>query len=271
MNKSVVKVLSTLFPGPITRFAYKQLTNPQIKKLRDTEIEVLDQSEKEVFPFHDFKIQTYVWPGGPDKVMLIHGWEGQAGNFADLVLKLREHNYTVYAFDGPSHGFSSVGKTSLFEFTELVGILARRWKVDKLVSHSFGGVATSYALYANPDIKIRKYALLTTPDKFSERIDDVAAQVGISDKVKQKLIRRLEAETGQSVSKLNVSEFVKTASVDKALIIHDKADTVIPIARSRNVHRNWPVCDFLEVEGTGHFKILRTPHILDTVIGFLKD
>lgn len=270
MKKKLVKILSHLIPTQITNFAYKQLTNPQIKKLRLHEIEVLDTAQKEIFKFHDFDIQTYKWQGGSDKVLLIHGWEGQAGNFADLIEKLITQNYTVYAFDGPSHGFSSKGETSLIEFTELVGILIRKYAVTKLVSHSFGGVATTYALFNNLDLKIERFVLLATPDKFTERIDDVAEQVGITEKVKNKLVKRLEKETSLKLDNLNVSEYVKTINVEKALIIHDKDDKVIPINRSKNVFDNWEVCEFLEIEGTGHFRILRTESVLAKTISFLN-
>ncbi len=270
MKKTFIKLLSTILPNQVANFAYNQLTNPQIKKLRPNELEVLDKSQKEILKFQDFDIQLYTWLGGQDTVLLIHGWEGQAGNFADLIQKLLEQNYTIYAFDAPSHGFSSTGKTSLFEFTELVGVLIRKFGVSKLVSHSFGGVATTFALFKNLDLKINKYVLLTTPDKFSERIEDVAEQVGITNKVKNILINRLEKETSLDVNQLNVSKFVKTINVNKALIIHDKKDTVIPISRSKNVHNNWKACEFIEIEGTGHFRILRTKSVIDKTLEFLN-
>ena len=69
--------------------------------------------------------------------------------------------------------------------------------------------------------------LFTTPDKFSQRIDFVAESVGVSPKVKEKLIKRLEEELQMDVSKLNVSDFVKTVNVKKALILHDKNDGVL--------------------------------------------
>lgn len=271
MHKSIVKILSRLFPNQIVNFAYQQLTNPQIKKLRPQEIEVLDRSQKEILKFQNFDIQLYTWKGGLDKVLLIHGWEGQAGNFADLVQLLLERKYTVYAFDAPSHGYSSRGKTSLFEFTELVGTLIQKYEVKKLISHSFGGVATTYALFNNKNLKIDKYVLLTTPDKFIERINDVAEKVGITEKVKEKLINRLAQETKLDVRKLNVSEFVKEINVSNALIIHDTKDRVIPIERSKNVQANWKNCQFIEIQGTGHFRILRTKRVAEKTLEFLTD
>jgi pimeloyl-ACP methyl ester carboxylesterase len=270
MKKKLVRIASILFPKKVAAFAYDQLTRPQVHKLREHELKVLDTSEKSVIPFKGFDIQTYTWPGGAKKVLLIHGWEGQAGNFADLILKLQQENYTVYAFDGPSHGFSSRGKTSLFEFTELVGYFIREFEVKKLVSHSFGGVATTYSLFANSDLIIDRYALLTTPDRFSERIDDVASQTGITDKVKARLIARLNEETGYDANDLNVHAFVQKVNVEKALILHDKHDKIIPIDQSRNVHQHWQNSEMEEVEGTGHFRILRTDAVLERVMVFLE-
>ncbi len=271
MKQSVVKIISTIFPTPVAAWAYSQLLNPQVKKLRDNELAVLDKAEKAIFKFKNFDIQLYTWRGGADSVLLIHGWEGQAGNFTDVVEQLIARNYTVYAFDAPSHGFSSKGQTSLFEFIELVGILIRKYSVRKLISHSFGGVATTYALYINPDLHIDKYLLFTVPDKFSERIDDVAAQAGITEKVKNKLIRRLAAETNLDIHSLNVSDFVKKINVAQALIIHDSNDTVIPIERAQNVAANWQNAQLVEITGTGHFRILRTPSVIAEGLAFLQD
>jgi len=269
MKKQLVRIASILFPNFVTSFAYNQLTNPQVRKLRENELSTLDKSEKEQLKFKDFDIQLYTWKGGEKKVLLIHGWEGQAGNFSDLIEMLLENEYTVHAFDGPSHGFSSKGPTSLFEFSGLVGVLIKKFNIKMLISHSFGGVATTYALFNNPDLQIEKYVLLTTPDKFIERINDVSEMVGINDKVKRSLINRLENETGIDVATLNVSDFVKHINVKKSLIIHDKNDKVIPIGRSKNVHKNWAVSEFIEIEGTGHFRILRTKKILDKVLKYL--
>lgn len=269
MKKKIVTFLSKIAPNILMNYAYRQLTNPQIRKLRESEVEILNYSKKEIFEFRDFKIQTYKWEGGKNKILLIHGWEGQAGNFSDIIKELTKSNFSVYAFDGPSHGFSSRGKTSLFEFTELVGVLIEKYKVSQLISHSFGGVATTYSLFNN-NLSIEKYVLLTTPDKFSERIDDVCERNGITKKVKYKLINHIEKELKINVSSINVSDFVKRIDVKQALIIHDKYDKVVPIKQSKNVYANWKTCKFIEVEKTGHFGILKNDSVINLVLDFLK-
>lgn len=269
MKKVLIKIASRLFPKGVTSFAYNQLSNPQVRKLRNNELAILEQAEKEKYRFKEFDIQLYTWKGGEREVLLINGWEGQAGNFSDLIEELMRTGFTVHAFDAPSLGFSSKGSTSLFEFSELVGELIESYRVSNLISHSFGGVAVTYALYSRQELKIGTYILLTTPDKFTERIDDVSEMVGIGKNVKNLLKAKLRKETGLDPDMLNVSEFVKQINVERSLIIHDRGDKVIPISRSRNVHRNWSCSEFLEVEGTGHFRILRTKRVIDSVIDFL--
>ncbi|MCH2043267.1 MAG: alpha/beta hydrolase [Saprospiraceae bacterium] len=271
MRKQFVKFLSIILPKVVSNIAYKNIVSPQQHKFREHELKVLDTAHKEQLDFDAFKIQIYTW-GNPEheKILLIHGWEGQAGNFSDLIPVLIEANYHVIAFDAPSHGLSSKGETSLFQFSDLVETMIRKYKCTKLISHSFGGVATTYALYNNPDLHIERYALLTTPDKFTERIDYVAQQVGITNKVKNMLIKRLEKELNVDVSATNVSNFVKAIDVEKAMIIHDKNDRVITIQQSQNVANNWPVCQLKEIEGTGHFRILRTQSVLNEVTQFMN-
>jgi len=270
MKKLVVKLLSLVAPQVVASYAYKILTNPQVRKLRPNELVVLNRADKKTIKFGEFDIQAYLWGDSKnEKILLVHGWEGQAGNFSDLISLLLEKEYFVISFDGPSHGYSSKGQTSLFEFSDLVALMLKTYQCKKLVSHSFGGVATTYALSRNQNIEIDKYALITTPDKFSQRIDAVADMVGISNTVKFLLISRLENDMNIKVDEIGVSNFVTKANVGRALIIHDKEDRVIPVSQSQNVARNWENCHLEEIEGTGHFRILRTNKVLDKVIEFM--
>ncbi|MFK7756442.1 MAG: alpha/beta fold hydrolase [Flavobacteriales bacterium] len=269
MKQPFISLASRLMPSVVVKYAYYQLTHPQVRKLREHELEILDTALKGWYNYSTTRIRTYIWKGGSKSIMLVHGWEGQAGNFSDLIVALQRENYTIYAFDAPSHGFSDGGSTSLFEFTEVVAELIKHWKVKYVVSHSFGGVAVTYALKSNPELALTKYALLTTPDKFLERIDQVASQIGITEKVKLKLIERMESETGFLASTLDVSKFVQEIKVCEALIIHDRNDRVIPLTQSQNVNKNWENSLLEVLEGTGHFRILRTPKVIDRVIQFL--
>ena len=268
MKKQTIAILSRLFPKLIVNLAYKQLNNPQVKKNRPHELAILETAHPSTLEFSGFNIRTYQWGQGEETVLLVHGWEGQAGNFADLVEPLVARGYRVLAFDAPAHGFSTHKPTSLFDFTSLVGKMLKDHQPAKVISHSFGGVAVTYALANDPSLSVEKYVLLTTPDKFSERIDYVAEQTGISKRVKQDLMQKVERETGLKIDTLSVSKFVGKAKVAAALILHDTADKVISVEQSRNVNRQWEQSELQELSGTGHYRLLRSPEAIEAVVQF---
>ena len=72
------------------------------------------------------------------------------------------------------------------------------------------------------------------------------------------------------VKTVSVSQFVQSINVEKAMIVHNKNDGVIPISQSQNDAENWKNCKLKTVEETGHFRILRTESVLDEVVDFLK-
>jgi pimeloyl-ACP methyl ester carboxylesterase len=271
MKRKITRFVSGIAPTIFVNFAFRKLTSPQVYKLRPHEAEVLDQAEKSIFLFQESEIQIYEWKAGPQKVLLIHGWEGQAGNFADLIDRFLAQNISVVAFDGPAHGKSSAPKngTSLFNFADLVGVMIERYSIKKLVSHSFGGVATTYALAQIPHFQIDKYVLFTTPNRFLDRIEDVAKFVGFHDKVKEKLKKRIESRFNLVLTDLDVEKFVQTANVKEALILHDTFDKVLSVEESREVAKMWKAAKLIEVTETGHYRILRTATVLDKAIAFL--
>ncbi len=270
MKKKIICFLSLIFPNIFVSIAYKHLTIPKTHKLRSHEAVVLENAKQDYFCFEDFRIKIYEWGSGSKSILLVHGWEGQAGNFADLIKVLVNDDYTVFAFDGPGHGSSSKGETSLFKFSNLVGELIRKFKVKKLVSHSFGGVATAVYLGKNPDIFIENYILFTTPNKFEDRIKFVTETFGVSNKVSEMLFDKIEREEGILIRDMNVAEYAQKSKVEKALILHDTNDRILPLDQSKEVNLAWENATLEEVTGTGHYKILRTESVLQRALEFLN-
>jgi len=230
------------------------------------------RAAQETLDFRGFEIRTYSWnPGATPPILLVHGWEGQAGNFADLVDRLVAEGHSVFSFDAPAHGLSSRAPTTIFDFISLVALMIERVRPNLLVSHSFGSVATTAALSELPDVTIERYAMVTTPDRFQQRIDELTTELGVSQRACARLVQRLESEIGQPVSELNVSDYVGHIRVGTARIFHDKSDRIIDIEHARRVASSDERFELEEVEGTGHYRILRTPAVLDSIRSFLLD
>ena len=58
MKRKLVGLASNLFPNLIANYAYKQLTNPQVRKLRENELNTLDKAKKEKFKFKLYPTET---------------------------------------------------------------------------------------------------------------------------------------------------------------------------------------------------------------------
>lgn len=269
--RPLIKLLSAAAPNFVVKKAYKKILEPQVFKLRPHEIEVLDQSHRQKIEINQIGIQTYTWGNGDKKILLVHGWEGQAGNFSDIIPALLENDYTVYAFDAPSHGYSEKGSTTMFDFSAIVLQMLEEYQIDQIISHSFGSVGTTHCLSKHQDLEISKYIMITTPDRFESRINDVASFVGLSNNVKNKLINKLESEFNLKVEDQNVSDFVQKTNVKQSLILHDVADKIINIEQSKSVANAWgKTCKLVEINNTGHFRILRTDFVVAEIINFLK-
>ena len=269
MKKTIRWLLASLFPNYFVRKAFAFLTTPILYKIRSHEKDQLEKAQKENFAYLDFNIQLYKWGNGEKHILLVHGWEGHAGNFADLIQRLIQYNYTVHAFDGPSHGASSKGPTNSFEFTNLVETLMRKFNITQVVSHSFGSVASLIALGSHPEIQIDRYVGFTVPNKFRERLEEITAQIGLPNSIVNRLINKIEASHDVKVDEVNVEDYAQKASIQKALLLHDKNDRVLPFEKSKEVAEKWSVAELIEIEGSGHYKILRVPEVLEKAVDFL--
>ena len=93
--KLIFKIIDKIAPIIAARMAYRFMSNPKVRKLRDIEEVILQEAKQDRVQFRDFKIQRYSWGiEGRPVVLLVHGWEGQAGNFAALISLLTEKGYS---------------------------------------------------------------------------------------------------------------------------------------------------------------------------------
>ena len=270
MNKKTVLLLSNIFPSFFAKRFYHRLLHPQIKKMQKQEVDVLAKDEKEMLSINNNNIQLYKWGNAEKKILLVHGWEGQAGNYSDLIEKLLVHQYTVYAFDGPGHGNSSGGKNIMYDYLDLVAVIITKLTIKNIVSHSFGSVVSTYSLAKIPHHKIEKIVLLTTPHTFSNYLLNISQKIGISDKAVQLFLKRVEGERKEKITDFDVSKFVQKANIESALIIHDINDKVIPISEAEAVDKDWDNATLQKITDTGHFKILRSLDVTNTIIEFME-
>ncbi|OEK04983.1 alpha/beta fold hydrolase [Roseivirga misakiensis] len=265
--KGYLSLLQLISPKLAAKQMFNFMSNPRIIKLRDFENEILDRSKKETVRFKSFDIQSYTWGDESDKVaMLIHGWEGQAGNFGGLIDPLLAKGYRVIAFDAPSHGYSSKGKTNMFDFVEIIDSFMVKIKPELVISHSFGSVIASASILNQSQLHFKNWIMVTSPHDFRERIQDVTDTLSISKPTVDILVRMIEEDLGESIDNLNMTNYCKRIkNVDQVTIVHSIHDKILPIRTSRKVHEAFEESEMIELENLGHYKILWSDELKEIV------
>ena len=253
-----MQLLQLFSPNAAVNQIYKFMSNPRVHKLRTSEEEVLDTATQRFVSFDGFQLKRYYWgEANQKKALLIHGWEGQAGNFAALITTLRQKGYQVLLYDAPSHGSSSKGPTNMFQFADFMDSVVAEYQPNLVISHSFGSVTTAKALIENRAVPIDHWIMVTTPYLFRNRINGVADVLGVSKKVVNRLVRKLEKELNQSMDELNMFTYCKQLTqVKKATLVHSKTDKILPINNSIEVNKAFPNSELVELDNLGHYAIL---------------
>ncbi len=257
-SKIYFKVMNALFPTVLAKQVYRFMSNPRVRKLRVFEEDILEKAAQEQIKFKEFDIQLYAWGDPKNEVaLLVHGWEGQAGNFGGMVDILLAKNYYIIAFDGPAHGRSSKGSTNMFEFSELATVLLHKYKPTTIISHSFGSVTSMIAMSENLEIPIKQWLAVTIPHDFKDRINQVSETLGVGAKTINKVIKIVESDMGASIDTLNMKNYgPKLKHVKKALIVHSKTDKILPIESARIAHKEIIQSELIELDNLGHYSIL---------------
>lgn len=257
ISKKLAPLLYLIAPSYLRRKAMKRLANPVQRKTRPFEDRILAEARKNTRPFKHFTIAEYTWGYGPKKALLVHGWEGRAANFAALIPLLVDHGYTVRAFDAPSHGNSSIASTSMLDYSDLTEAFLKEGPFDLLLSHSFGSVPLTFALNrADAEIPLNRLMFITSPDRFTDRVDQIVATLGLPERAKDALLADFETSTGLPAKTMSVSHLCTNLRPLHARVLHGSSDQVLPMAWSKRVCEHLPNCQFSLIDEAGHYRIL---------------
>tara|TARA_B110001452_G_scaffold260817_1_gene258775 strand:+ start:1808 stop:2656 length:849 start_codon:yes stop_codon:yes gene_type:complete len=263
--KKVFNTLQKISPRLTAKIAFNFISKPKGKKIRAFEKAILEIATKDIIRFNKFNIQTYKWGNGTKKALLIHGWGGRASNFGAIIPELTKNNYTVISFDGPCHGESTKKKTSFFEMSDLVKLFLKKDKYDLIITHSMGTVLTFTAMNSIK-YKVNQMIVLTSPSKFLEFIDLAVTQFGLTNKTTRLLINKIRKTTTEyDPITLDAESIVKDIEMKNVTFIHDKFDKVIPIEKTKNVSSFIKNSKLIEIEGTGHFKMLWSKKVVKII------
>ena len=263
--KKVFKILQKISPKLTTRIAFNFISKPKNGKIRSFEKSILEIATKSSLRFKKFIIKSYSWGNGNKKALLIHGWGGRASNFGAIIPELIKDDYTVISFDGPCHGDSTKKRTNFFEMTDLVKLFLQKDNYDLIITHSMGSVLTFTAMGALK-YKVNQMIILTSPSRFLEFIELAVVQFGLTAKTTKLLINKISKTTKEyNPRTFRASDIIKKLEIKDVTFIHDRSDKIIPIEITKSVSSYIKNSKFIEIEGTGHFKMLWSKKVIEII------
>jgi len=216
------------------------------------------------------RIAVHEWGSGADVVLLVHGWQGRASQFAPLVRELLAERFRVVAVDMPAHGDAPGRATSVFDWLDAIrAVQARHGALHGLVGHSLGGLA---ALTAAADgVQVRRVVTASAPADASAVFDAFRDRLGMdapTDAAMRALFERRYFPGQDPIARVSgVARPLRTSV--STLVAHDVRDRVIPHAEALRVRAAVPGAAALDTDGGWHARLVRSDAFLDAAVAHL--
>lgn len=272
--KAIRLLFSTLgyiFPRPMARLAYRFFSTPRHRARHRSSDELLESARIFEFMYGRQLLKGYEWGYSGRTVLLVHGWESRGTALRSFVPALLEMGYRVVAFDGPAHGNSDGKRTNLLHFSGAVrAIINQVGGVHAIITHSFGGASTAFAL-ANLDnsIKVEKLVLIGVPNRMHLVLKDAMETLNVPPPTAKRFLEYIEQKVKFPIREADTSRAELQEQVREILIVHDEQDAIVPISEAKAIFDAWPNARLLISKGYGHYRLMKNPDLVRYIATFI--
>ena len=263
------RIFSFLSPTLAALAAFELFQRPHQKKTRSRELELYTRYSERRIPCDPEPILLYE-NGPPDgyPVVLVHGWESNAGSMLAIADALVERQFRVLVLGLPAHGRSALRKTNMVMASRYIRILLESENLNagfSMITHSFGSGASALALRGT-SIKPDHLFFLTSPDRICDIFSGFAHQIGLGKAAAGKLILRTERFVPFRMEAFNISDFVSEIQWDKLTLMQDINDQVLPWANAQSIREKNPTIELIPLKDKGHYRILWDREVIGLIL-----
>ncbi len=260
-----------LFPGAAARVAYQLFSTPRVRAKHSVSDHLLESARLFEFLYGRQVLKGYEWGKGEQVVLLVHGWESRGTALRSFVPALVGKGYRVVAFDGSAHGNSDGKHTNIMHFAGAVRAIIRQiGSVHGIITHSFGGASTVFALSnTHPAIEVEKLVLIGVPNRMTRVLNEAAASMKLPTRVKKRFWDLLERKLGTPLDQADLSKAADRVKVKDLLIVHDRFDPVVAFRSAEEIHEAWEDSTLLISEGYGHYRLMKNSDLVRRVTEFI--
>lgn len=270
--KFYYQTLSLLSPKMAANSAFELFKKVRKKDIREREKPFYEKATRQDIAFGPEKIHTYSF-GNPehDNVILIHGWDSNAGSLSKFIAPLLAKNKHVISLNLPAHAQYKSSKTTILECKDAVKTLLNNLpdlQSTSIISHSFGSAVTGYAL-SEISKPVDKLMFLTSPNKMDVIFIQFKNIIGLNNKAYKILIDKANNILNEDLEAFYVHDKLNKASFNKLTIFHDVNDKIISIKNSRLMTEKVPNSTLKTYENIGHYRMLWNDTLVNDVMAAL--
>lgn len=249
-----------------------QRTFSHRRRFRERELRFYRESGYFRTTWVDEDLHCYEW-GDPSHhmVLLIHGWNSNAGSMHSLAHDLVQHGCYVVALDLPAHGHSALRTTNLMKCSSAFRALIQRLLPQQpfsVVSHSFGSAVVAHAL-SGSRFRIDRWAMLTSPDQVRDIFREYKESIGLGERSYVFMQQKAEEILGEKLSEVTVVKKLESITYSQLLLLHDPLDRMLPFANAEAIAGAAPAARLVTLEGTGHYRMLSDQKVVGEVRNFI--
>ncbi len=211
------------------------------------------------------KIAAWRLGEGP-AVLLVHGWQDDNSLWGPLIHALADIGIASVAFDLPGHGFSTGSNCTPVAASEAIEAVARELgPIDAVVTHSFGGPATGFALMNG--FSVRRVVLVAAPRGRNKGWFRMAEERGIPVEVVHRARELYANDVGPERANFDLAN---VASPVETLVLHSMDDDAVEWDdNSQVIAQQWPNAELVLCDGLGHRMIAQDRGVIERIVTFV--
>ena len=214
-------------------------------------------------------IEIYRMEAEGERVLLVHGWNGRAGQFHAIAQSCHDAGLDVTALDLPGHGRSDDRHTALPEFVDAISeVYAHHGPFDHVIGHSIGAIAVLNG--PRFGLKFKKIVTISIPaTKVRSLFQSFTEMFGLSvEKYTDLLIERASKKYNADPNSFDPCIVSKDLD-SEVLIIHCRDDEDAGVSESIQLNTMVDGSELYIASGLGHRRILRDAEVVSRVVDFL--
>lgn len=255
LTKSIglyINILAFFAPKKAGTLAWKLFSNPRKGKITESKYpKTLLNAEKEVLKYKEHYIQTYIWKGSEEVILLVHGWESNASRWKKMLVHLKDLGKTIVAIDAPAHGLSSGLEFNVPLYAEFLEVCVQHYKPNYLIGHSIGGATCVFHQKKYPNTCIKKIVLLGAPAELKIIFENYVKLISLSKLGEKEFYTHFENKFKINSDDFSGGLYAESINIP-ILIAHDTQDIVVRFEESRKYEKSFKNKKHITTNNLGH-------------------